>query len=57
MKTYDIKGVVVASGKPTTSFQVTIQAHDQTSARRLVQMQYGMGGQVNIQSIRETTKK
>ena len=59
MKTYDIKGYVTKKGQPTTQFPVTVNANDQTSAKRLVTMQYGMGGTVTIQRILEKheTKK
>ena len=53
MKTYDIKGYVTKPQTPTAQFQVTVNANDQTSAKRLVQMQYGMGGTVTIQRILE----
>ena len=57
MKQYDIKGYVYKKGEPQTQFTVTVNANDQTSARRLVMMQYGMGGQVTIQKILEVKPK
>ena len=59
MRQYEIKGTVTKTGFPTTQFTVTVNANDQTSAKRLVTMQYGMGGTVNIQRILEKheTKK
>jgi len=57
MKTYDIKGYVTKPHEPTAQFQVTVNANDQTSARRLVQMQYGLGGTVTIQRILEKKGK
>ena len=41
MKTYDISGYVTRPHVPVTSFSLTVNANDQTSARRLVTMQYG----------------
>ena len=58
MKTYDISGYVTRPHVPVTSFSLTVNANDQTSARRLVTMQYGagMGGNVTIQRILEKKK-
>lgn len=56
MKQYDIKGIVSKQGQPTTQFTVTVNANDQASAKRLVTMQYGMGGNVTIQRILEKKK-
>ena len=53
MKVYDIKGYVTKKHEPNVQFQVTVNAHDQSSARRLVQMQYGLGGTVTIQKLLE----
>lgn len=44
MKQFDIKGIVTKPGQPTLQFQLTVNANDQASARRLVMMQYGAGG-------------
>jgi len=57
MKQFDITGYVQNSGQPTIKFSVTVHANDQTSAKRLVQMQYGVGGTVTIQKIIISTKK
>jgi ribosomal protein L20A (L18A) len=57
MKQYDIKGYVYKKGEPQTQFTVTVNANDQTSARRLVNMQYGIGGAVTIQKIQEVKPK
>lgn len=57
MKQYDIKGIIINKGQPTVQFSVTVNANDQTSAKRLVTMQYGPQGQVQIQKIIETHKK
>jgi hypothetical protein len=57
MKQYDIKGIVTAPGQPTTQIRLTVNANDQTSAKRLVQMQYGSGGKVTIQGITEKKGK
>jgi len=57
MKTYDIKGFVSKPHEPTVQFQVTVNANDQSSAKRLVTMQYGMGGTVNFQKILEKKSK
>jgi hypothetical protein len=51
MRKYELKGIVVAKGKPTTQFTVVVDSNDQASARRLVQMQYGTGGTVTINKI------
>jgi hypothetical protein len=56
MKTYDIKGVVIKPNTPTYQFSVTVNANDQSSAKRLVEMQYGMGGKVTFQKILEKKK-
>lgn len=56
MKTYDIKGTVVKTGTPTYQFSVVVNANDQASAKRLIEMQYGMGGKVIIQKILEKKK-
>lgn len=54
MKQYDIKGIVTAPGQPTTQIRLTVNANDQTSARRLVQMQYATPtGKVTIQTVTE----
>lgn len=57
MKQYDIKGIILNKGQPTVQFSVTVNATDQTSAKRLVTMQYGPQGQVQIQKIIETHRK
>jgi hypothetical protein len=57
MKTFEIKGIIVAQGKPTTQFEVTVNANDQSSARRLVMMQYGTGGTVTITRLIEKKGK
>lgn len=57
MRQYDIKGIVVIKGQPTIQFSVTVNANDQSSAKRLVQMQYGAQGTVNIQKIIEKPRK
>jgi ribosomal protein L20A (L18A) len=57
MKQYDIKGYVYKKGEPQTQFTVTVNANDQTSAKRLVMMQYGVGGSVTIQKILEVKPK
>jgi hypothetical protein len=57
MKQFDIKGIVVKQGQPTTQFQVTVNANDQSSAKRLVMMQYGTGGSVTIQKLLEKKVK
>ena len=57
MKQYDIKGIITNPGQPTTQIRLTVNANDQMSARRLVQMQYGNGGKVTIQTITEKKGK
>ena len=57
MKQYTIKGIVASPGQPTTQISLVVNANDQSSARRLVQMQYASGGKVTIQSITETRGK
>lgn len=53
MKVYEIKGVVVKPNTPTYQFSVTINANDQASAKRLVEMQYGMGGKIVFHKVLE----
>jgi len=57
MKQYTIKGIVTNPGQPTTQISLVVNANDQASARRLVQMQYGSGGKVTIQGITEKKGK
>ena len=58
MKQYDIKGVVTRHLSPTLQFSLTVNANDQTSAKRLVELQYGFGGaKVTIQKIAEVKSK
>ena len=58
MKQYDIKGVVTRHLAPTLQFSITINANDQASAKRLIELQYGFGGaKVNIQKIQEVKPK
>jgi len=59
MKTYDISGYVTRPHVPVTSFSLTVNANDQTSARRLVTMQYGAGPdtKVTIQKLLEKKSK
>ena len=58
MKQYDIKGVVTKQHTPTLQFTLTVNANDQASAKRLVELQYGFGGgKVSIQKIAEVKPK
>jgi len=57
MKQFDIKGIVTKPGQPTLQFQLTVNANDQASARRLVMMQYGAGGSVTINRLIEKKGK
>ena len=58
MKQYDIKGVVTRPSTPTLQFSLTVNANDQASAKRLIELQYGFGGaKVNIQRILEVKPK
>jgi len=57
MKQYTIKGIVTNPGQPTTQINLVVNANDQTSAKRLVQMQYGSGGKVTIQTVTEKKGK
>ena len=57
MKQYTIKGIVTNPGQPTLQLSLVVNANDQASARRLVQMQYGAGGKVTIQGIAEKKGK
>jgi hypothetical protein len=57
MKQFDIKGIVTKPGQPTVQFQLTVNANDQASARRLVMMQYGAGGTVTINRLIEKKGK
>jgi hypothetical protein len=57
MKQFDIKGIVTKPGQPTVQFQLTVNANDQASARRLVMMQYGTGGTVTINRLIEKKGK
>jgi hypothetical protein len=58
MKTYDISGYVKRPRMPLVSFSLTVNANDQTSARRLVTMQYGAepDAKVTIQKLLEKKK-
>ena len=54
MKQYDIKGVVTRPNTPTLQFSITVNANDQASAKRLVELQYGFGGaKVTFQKVLE----
>lgn len=58
MKQYEIKGVVTKPHAPTLQFSLTVNANDQASAKRLVELQYGFGGsKVTIQKILEVKPK
>ena len=58
MKQFDIKGVVTRTGTPTLQFSLTVNANDQASAKRLIELQYGFGGaKVTIQKIIEVKPK
>jgi len=58
LKQYDIKGVVTRPHTPTLQFSLTVNANDQASAKRLVDLQYGFGdGKVTIQKIAEVKSK
>lgn len=57
MKQFDIKGIVTKPGQPTVQFQLVVNANDQASARRLVMMQYGAGGNVTINRLVEKKGK
>lgn len=58
MKTYDIKGTVTRPHTPTLQFTLTVNANDQASAKRLIELQYGFGGgKVTIQHIQEVKPK
>ena len=58
MKQYDIKGVVTRPQTPTLQFSLTVNANDQASAKRLIDLQYGFGGaKVTIQKIVEVKSK
>jgi hypothetical protein len=58
MKTYEISGYVSRPNMPITSFSLTVNANDQTSARRLVTMQYGAApdAKVTVQKLLEKKK-
>jgi hypothetical protein len=58
VRTYEIKGVVTRIHTPTLQFSLTINANDQASAKRLIELQYGFGGaKVTIQKIQEIHPK
>jgi len=58
LKQYDIKGVVTRPQTPTLQFTLTVNANDQASAKRLVELQYGFGGsKVTITKILEVKPK
>lgn len=58
MKQFDIKGVVTRPSTPTLQFSLTVNANDQASAKRLIELQYGFGGaKVTIQKIIEVKPK
>jgi len=58
VKQYGIKGVVTRHLAPTLQFSLTVNANDQASAKRLVELQYGFGGsKVTIQKIQEVKPK
>lgn len=58
MKQYDIKGVVTRPQTPSLQFTLTVNANDQASAKRLIELQYGFGGaKVTIQKIQEVKIK
>ena len=58
MKQYDIKGVVTRPNTPSLQFTLTVNANDQASAKRLIELQYGFGGaKVTIQKISEVKSK
>ena len=58
MKQYDIKGVVTRPNTPSLQFTLTVNANDQASAKRLIELQYGFGGaKVTIQKIQEVKIK
>jgi hypothetical protein len=53
MKQFELKGIITTKGQPTLQFTVIVNANDQTSARRLVMMQYSPQGQVTINNLKE----
>jgi hypothetical protein len=58
VKQFDIKGVVTRPSTPTLQFSLTVNANDQASAKRLIELQYGFGGaKVTIQKIIEVKPK
>jgi ribosomal protein L20A (L18A) len=58
VKQYDIKGVVTRPNTPSLQFTLTVNANDQASAKRLIELQYGFGGaKVTIQKIQEVKPK
>ena len=57
MKQYTIKGIITTPGQPTLQLSLVVNANDQASARRLVQMQYGSVSKVTIQGITEKKGK
>jgi len=58
VKQFDIKGVVTRPHTPTLQFSLTVNANDQASAKRLIELQYGFGGgKVTIQRILEVKPK
>ena len=58
MRTYDIKGTVTRLHTPTLQFTLTVNANDQASAKRLIELQYGFGGsKVTITKILEVKPK
>jgi hypothetical protein len=58
VKQYEIKGVVTRPHTPTLQFTLTVNANDQASAKRLIELQYGFGGgKVSIQKLIEVKPK
>jgi len=58
LKTYEIKGVVTRPHTPTLQFSLTVNANDQASAKRLVDLQYGFGGgKITYQKVLEIHPK
>jgi hypothetical protein len=58
VKQYEIKGVVTRPSTSTLQFALTVNANDQASAKRLIELQYGFGGaKVTIQKIVEVKSK
>jgi hypothetical protein len=54
VKAYELKGVVTRPKTPTLQFTLVVNANDQASAKRLVDLQYGFGGgKVTFQNIKE----